>query len=62
MSRQVVLCGVGGKGVGVLVVGILAAVVCRGLPGEGDAGVVIRVDGLAEVNGVFEFLLQHLFA
>ena len=27
-----------------------------------DVGVVIRVDGLAEVDGVSKFLLQHWFA
>lgn len=62
VSRQVVLRGVRGKRVGVFVVRVLAAVVGRGFPGEGDAGVVVRVDGLAEVDGVFQLLLQHLFA
>lgn len=54
--------GVGGEGVGVLVVGVFAAVVGSGLPGEGDAGVVVGVDGLAEVDGVFQLLFQHLLA
>lgn len=61
VSRQVVLRGVGGEGVGVLVVRVLAAVIGGGLPGQGDAGVVVRVDGLAEVDGVLQLLLQHLF-
>lgn len=61
MSCQVVLGGVRGERVGVLVVRVLAAVVGGGLPGQGDAGVVVGVDGLAEVNGVFQLLLQHLF-
>lgn len=52
--------GVGGEGVGVLVVRIFAAVVGSGLPREGDAGVVVGVDGLAEVDGVLQLLLQHL--
>lgn len=60
MSRQVVLRGVGGERVGVLVVRVLAAVVGRRLARQGDAGVVVRVDGLAEVDGVLELLLQHL--
>lgn len=62
MSRQVVLRGVGGERVGVLVVRVLAAVVGRRLARQGDAGVVVRVDGLAEVDGVLELLLQHLLA
>lgn len=52
--------GVGGEGVGVLVVRIFAAVVGSGLPREGDAGIVVGVDGLAEVDGVLQLLLQHL--
>lgn len=62
VSRQVVLGGVGGEGIGVLVVGVFAAVVGSGLPREGDAGVVVGVDGLAEVDGVFQLLFQHLLA
>ena len=62
MARQVVLGGVRGEGVGVLVVGVLAAVVGRRLSRQGDAGVVVRVDGLAEVDGVLELLFQHLLA
>ena len=60
MASQVVLGGVRREGVGVLVVGVLAAVVCGRLAGQGDAGVVVGVDGLAEVDGVLELLLQHL--
>lgn len=52
--------GVGGEGVGVLIVRIFAAVVGGGLPREGDAGVVVGVDGLAEVDGVLQLLFQHL--
>lgn len=62
VSCQVVLRGVGGKRVGVLVVRVLAAVVGRRLARQGDAGVVVRVNGLAEVDGVLELLLQHLLA
>lgn len=54
--------GVGGEGVGVLVIGVFAAVVGSGLPREGDASVVVGVDGLAEVDGVFQLLFQHLLA
>lgn len=62
VSSQVVLGGVGGEGVGILVVGVLAAVVSGRLSGQGDARVVVRVDGLAEVDGVLELLLEHLLA
>lgn len=62
MSRQVVLRGVGGERVGVLVVRVLAAVVGGRLTRQGDAGVVVGVDGLAEVDGVLQLLLQHLLA
>lgn len=61
MSSQVVLGGVRREGVGVFIVGVFAAVVSGGLPGQSDAGVVVGVDGFAEVDGVFQFLLQHLF-
>lgn len=62
VSRQVVLRRVGGERVGVLIVRVLAAVVGRRLARQGDAGIVVGVDGLAEVDGVLEFLLQHLLA
>lgn len=62
VSRQVVLCGVGGERVGILVVRVLAAVVGRRLARQGDAGVVVGVNGLAEVDGVLELLLQNLLA
>lgn len=61
VSRQVILGGVGRERVGVLVVGVLAAVVGRGLAGQGDAGVIVCVNGLAEVNGVLQLLFQDLF-
>lgn len=61
MSSQVILGGVRREGVGVFIVGVFAAVVSGGLPGQSDAGVVVGVDGFAEVDGVFQFLLQHLF-
>lgn len=62
VSRQVVLRGVGGKRVSVLILGVATAVVGGRLPGEGDAGVVVGVYGLAEVYGVLQLLLQHLLA
>lgn len=61
VSCQVVLGGVRSEGVGVLVIRVFAAVVSGGLAGQGDACVVVGVDRLAEVNGVFQLLLQHLF-
>jgi len=62
VARQVVLRGVRGEGVSVLVVRVVAAVVGGRLARQRDAGVVVRVDGLAEVDGVLELLLQHLAA
>lgn len=59
---QVVLGGVWSKRVCVLIVWVLAAVVCSRLSCERYAGIVIRVYGLAEVDGVLQLLLQHLLA
>lgn len=62
VCSQVVLCGVGGEGVGVVVVRVVGGVVGGGLSAQSDASVVVRVDGFAEVYGVLQFLLQHQFA
>lgn len=62
MPGEVVLGGVRGEGLGVLVVRVVAAVIGGRLARQGNSGVVVRVDGLAEVDGVFELLLQYLLA
>lgn len=59
VSRQVVLCGVGGEGVGVVVVRVVGGVVGGRFSAQSDASVVVSVDGFAEVDGVLQLLLQH---
>lgn len=61
VCRQVVLCGVGGEGIGVVVVRVVGGVVGGGFSAQSDASVVVGVNGFAEVYGVLQFLLQDQF-
>lgn len=61
VSGQIILCGVGGEGVRVLVVRVITAIISCRLPRQSNACVVVCVDGLAEVDGILQLLLQDQF-